>query len=133
MVIGGAGVVALAAATPVVIPTTVENNFKLQPQALEKAITSRTKWVILNSPSNPTGSAYSAAELKAILEKDPPHGAQVSFEQNWASSGWDAPALAPWLEPSLDLRHAPVAQIPLSLNLRAPGEHIAARQGRFCA
>ncbi len=43
-----------------------------------------------------------AAELKAILEKDPPYGAQVSFEPNWASSGWDAPALAPWLERSLE-------------------------------
>jgi acetylornithine deacetylase/succinyl-diaminopimelate desuccinylase-like protein len=43
-----------------------------------------------------------AAKLKAILEEDPPHGAQVSFEPNWASSGWDAPALAPWLERSLE-------------------------------
>ncbi len=43
-----------------------------------------------------------AAELKSILEKDPPYGAQVSFEPNWASGGWDAPQLAPWLEQSLD-------------------------------
>jgi acetylornithine deacetylase/succinyl-diaminopimelate desuccinylase-like protein len=51
----------------------------------------------------PTRDARAAAaELKAILEKNPPHGAQVSFEPNWASSGWDAPALARWLEPSLD-------------------------------
>ncbi|HXR36967.1 MAG TPA: M20 family metallopeptidase [Candidatus Binataceae bacterium] len=51
----------------------------------------------------PTCDASAAAtELKAILEKDPPHGAQVSFEPNWASNGWDAPALAPWLERSLE-------------------------------
>src|SRR5215472_8870109 len=43
-----------------------------------------------------------AAILKSILEKDPPYGAQVSFEPNWASSGWDAPELAPWLEKSLE-------------------------------
>ena len=43
-----------------------------------------------------------AAELKSILERDPPYGAQVSFEPNWAAGGWDAPQLAPWLEQSLD-------------------------------
>jgi acetylornithine deacetylase/succinyl-diaminopimelate desuccinylase-like protein len=43
-----------------------------------------------------------AAKLKSILEKDPPYGAQVSFEPNWAAAGWDAPPLAPWLEQSLD-------------------------------
>jgi acetylornithine deacetylase/succinyl-diaminopimelate desuccinylase-like protein len=43
-----------------------------------------------------------AAELKSVLETNPPYGAQVSFEPNWASSGWDAPALAPWLEKSLE-------------------------------
>jgi acetylornithine deacetylase/succinyl-diaminopimelate desuccinylase-like protein len=43
-----------------------------------------------------------AAQLKSMLEKDPPYGAQVSFAPNWASSGWNAPELAPWLEKSLD-------------------------------
>ena len=37
-----------------------------------------------------------------ILEKDPPYGCTVSFKPNWGASGWDAPALAPWLERSLD-------------------------------
>ncbi len=41
-------------------------------------------------------------KLKTILESDPPHGAQVSFEANWGARGWDAPPLAPWLERSLD-------------------------------
>ena len=51
----------------------------------------------------PTCDAQAAvAQLKAILERDPPYGAEVSFEPNWGSSGWDAPELAPWLEQSLD-------------------------------
>jgi len=43
-----------------------------------------------------------SAKLKNILEADPPHGAHVSFEPNWAASGWDAPEIAPWLERSLE-------------------------------
>jgi len=43
-----------------------------------------------------------SAKLKNILEADPPHGAHVSFEPNWAASGWDAPEIAPWLEQSLE-------------------------------
>ena len=46
----------------------VEHGFKLQPDALEKAITPKTKWIILCSPSNPTGAAYTRAELKAITD-----------------------------------------------------------------
>jgi acetylornithine deacetylase/succinyl-diaminopimelate desuccinylase-like protein len=42
------------------------------------------------------------AKMKAILEADPPHGARVNFEPNWAASGWDAPEMAPWLEQSLE-------------------------------
>jgi aspartate aminotransferase len=60
--------VALAGATPVVVATAAADGFKLKPKALEKAITAKTKWVILNSPSNPTGAAYSAAELKALTD-----------------------------------------------------------------
>jgi aspartate aminotransferase len=58
----------LAGGEPVIIPTTVEDNFLLKPKALEAAITPKSKWLILNSPSNPTGAAYSAADLKAIAE-----------------------------------------------------------------
>ena len=53
---------------PVIVPTRLENGFKLQPEALERAITPRTKWVILNSPSNPTGAAYTRDELKALTD-----------------------------------------------------------------
>ena len=51
---------------PVIVPTRLESGFKLQPEDLERAITPRTKWVILNSPSNPTGAAYTRGELKAL-------------------------------------------------------------------
>ncbi|NTU76367.1 MAG: pyridoxal phosphate-dependent aminotransferase [Alphaproteobacteria bacterium] len=58
----------LAEGVPVFIGTSAAHNFKLQPADLEKAITLRTKWLILNSPSNPSGAAYTRAELKAFAE-----------------------------------------------------------------
>ncbi len=61
-------IVLLAGGTPVEVATTMETEFKLQPEALERAITPKTKWLILNSPSNPTGVAYSRAELKALTD-----------------------------------------------------------------
>ncbi|MDZ4365657.1 MAG: pyridoxal phosphate-dependent aminotransferase [Afipia sp.] len=60
--------VALAGGVSVPVVCTAEFGFKLQPAALEAAITPKTKWIILNSPSNPTGSAYSRAELKALTD-----------------------------------------------------------------
>jgi aspartate aminotransferase len=51
---------------PVIVPTRLEKAFKLQPEDLERAISPRTKWVILNSPSNPTGAAYMRDELEAL-------------------------------------------------------------------
>src|ERR1700739_499506 len=60
--------VALAGGEPVPVVCTAEHGFKLQPDALEKAITPKTKWIILCSPSNPTGAAYTRAELKAITD-----------------------------------------------------------------
>ena len=53
---------------PVIVPTRLDKGFKLQPEDLQRAITPRTKWVILNSPSNPTGAAYTRDELKALSE-----------------------------------------------------------------
>jgi aspartate aminotransferase len=60
--------VALAGGETVPVICTAEHGFKLRAADLEKAITPKTKWIILNSPSNPTGSAYSRAELKAITD-----------------------------------------------------------------
>lgn len=60
--------VLLAGGKPVIVDCKESDNFKLQPADLEAAITPKTKWVILNSPSNPTGGAYSEAELKALTD-----------------------------------------------------------------
>ncbi len=60
--------VLLGGGVPVVVDSSVENNFKITPSDLEKKITNKTKWLILNSPSNPTGSCYSASELQALAE-----------------------------------------------------------------
>jgi aspartate aminotransferase len=58
----------LAEGTPVIVECPESQGFKLRPEALEQAITPKTKWLIMNSPSNPTGAAYSRAELKALAE-----------------------------------------------------------------
>jgi aspartate aminotransferase len=60
--------VALANATPVIVETTEKNDFKITPEELKKAITPKTKALIINSPSNPTGSAYTKKELEKIAE-----------------------------------------------------------------
>ena len=60
--------VLLAEGEPVVVPCSQNAGFKLQADDLEQAITKKTKWLILNSPSNPTGAAYTADELKALAE-----------------------------------------------------------------
>ncbi|MHB0952650.1 MAG: pyridoxal phosphate-dependent aminotransferase [Allorhizobium sp.] len=60
--------IALCGGTPVFVKTTIENNFKLTADQLEKAITPKTKWFMFNSPSNPSGAAYSYDELKALTD-----------------------------------------------------------------
>lgn len=60
--------VLIAGGKPVFIPCTEEESFKLSPEKLEAAITDKTKWLILNSPSNPTGAAYTADDLKAVAD-----------------------------------------------------------------
>ena len=67
--------VALAEGEPVAVPCGQNSNFKLTADALAAAITPKTKWLILNSPSNPTGAAYNAAELRALADVllDHPH------------------------------------------------------------
>ena len=58
----------LAEGTPVTVPCGENHGFKLQPEDLAAAITPKTKWVILNSPSNPTGAAYSRDEMQALTD-----------------------------------------------------------------
>ncbi len=60
--------VILAGGTPVFIEATIETAFKITPAQLEAAITPKTKWLIFNSPSNPSGAGYSAEELKALTD-----------------------------------------------------------------
>jgi aspartate aminotransferase len=60
--------VLMAGGEPIRVATTEEDGFKLRPEALEAAITPRTRWVLINSPSNPTGAAYTHAELRALAD-----------------------------------------------------------------
>jgi len=61
-------IVALAEGTPVAVACPQNNGFRLRAEDLEAAITKKTKWLILNSPSNPTGAAYSAKDLRALAD-----------------------------------------------------------------
>ncbi len=60
--------VALCGGVPVAAEAKAEDNYKLKPETLDAAITPKTKWLIFNSPSNPSGAAYTRAELKALCE-----------------------------------------------------------------
>ncbi|WP_380053317.1 pyridoxal phosphate-dependent aminotransferase [Falsihalocynthiibacter sp. SS001] len=60
--------VLLAGGTPVAVEAGIETGFKMTPEQLEAAITPKTKWLIFNSPSNPTGAGYSAEELKGLTD-----------------------------------------------------------------
>ena len=73
-------IVALAGATPVIVEAKFENGFRVTPEQLDAAITPKTKWVILNQPSNPTGACYSAAQLKELA------AVLVSHPQVWVLS-----------------------------------------------
>ena len=63
-----ADIVLLGGGVPVFAETTLEDGYRLRPEALEKAITAKTKWFIFNSPSNPTGAVYSAADIKKLTD-----------------------------------------------------------------
>ena len=73
-------IVLLAGAEPVIVETKLEDGFKLTPQALARAITAKTKWFIFNSPSNPTGAAYTEEEIKALTD------VLVKHERVWVLS-----------------------------------------------
>ena len=68
-------IVLLAGGKPVPLETTLEDKFKLKPEVLARAITPRTKWLVFNSPSNPSGAAYTGVELKMLTDVllDHPH------------------------------------------------------------
>ena len=60
--------VLIAGGEPVAVQTRMEDGFKMKPEALERAITPKTKWLLFNSPSNPTGAAYTRTELKGLTD-----------------------------------------------------------------
>ena len=60
--------VAICGGTTVFVDTKMSDGFKLQAEALERAITPKTKWLVLNSPSNPSGAAYSFDEMKKVTD-----------------------------------------------------------------
>ena len=75
-----ADIVMLAGAKPVFATTRMEDGFRLKPEVLEAAITPKTKWLIFNSPSNPTGAAYSREAIKALTD------VLLRHEQVWVLS-----------------------------------------------
>ncbi|TKB24984.1 MAG: aminotransferase class I/II-fold pyridoxal phosphate-dependent enzyme, partial [Mesorhizobium sp.] len=60
--------VAICGGTSALVETSIDNGFKLTAAVLERAITPRTKWLLMNSPSNPSGAAYTEAELKSLAD-----------------------------------------------------------------
>lgn len=58
----------LAEGVPIIVPCPAETGFRLDPESLERAITPRTRWLVLNSPSNPTGAAYTRDQLRALAD-----------------------------------------------------------------
>jgi aspartate aminotransferase len=61
-------IVQFCGGTPVIVQMPAAHGYKMQPEDLERAITPKTKWLILNSPSNPTGAAYTAADIKKLTD-----------------------------------------------------------------
>jgi aspartate aminotransferase len=61
-------IVYLGGGTPVIVDAKLEDGFRLTPEALERAITPKTKWIIFNQPGNPTGACYTHAQLKALAD-----------------------------------------------------------------
>ena len=60
--------VLLAGGTPIILECNEKQGFKINPAELEKSITPKTKWIILNSPSNPTGACYTESDIKEIAD-----------------------------------------------------------------
>jgi aspartate aminotransferase len=81
--------VALAEATPVILETKEENGFKITPEDLKQVVTSKTKALIINSPSNPTGTAYTKGELEKIAEMAISHGFFVISDEIYEKIVYD--------------------------------------------
>jgi aspartate aminotransferase len=85
----------LTGATPAIVPCSAGDGWKLTPAALAAALTPRTKWVVLNSPNNPTGAVYGRAELAALAEVLAGHGALVMADDIYEHIVHDDSFVAP--------------------------------------
>jgi aspartate aminotransferase len=81
--------VVLAGGKAVIVPTTEAEGFRISPAALQKAITDKTVAVVLNSPSNPTGSAYSRRELEGLAEVALPHNITIISDEIYEKIVYD--------------------------------------------
>lgn len=81
--------VRMAGATPVFVRGTEANGLKIQPDQLEKAITPKTKAMVMNSPSNPTGMVYTRAELQALAEVAVRHGVYIVSDEIYERMVYD--------------------------------------------
>ena len=97
-------IVNFAGGVPVILPAGADQHYKIRPEQLDAAITPQTKWVLLNSPSNPSGAAYSAVELGALAEVMNRHPHVMVMTDDMYEHVWyaDAPfATIAQVEPSL--------------------------------
>ena len=113
------GVVAGTGATFVPVPTRPEDGFHLTPEALEAAITPRSRVLLLNTPSNPTGAVLSAEELDAIGEVCERHDLWIVCDEVYAELTFDRPFSSPYDRPQL--RHRTVAVASISKSHALPG------------
>ena len=84
-------IVQFAGGTPVIVLASAAQNYKITPEQLDAAITPKTRWLILNSPSNPTGAAYSADELKALAQVLLRHPQVLILSDDMYEHIWYAP------------------------------------------
>jgi arginine:pyruvate transaminase len=105
------GVVAAAAADFVAVPTLPEHGFHLSPEALEAAITPRSRVVLLNTPANPTGAVLSRVEIDAIGEVCRRHDLWIVCDEVYADLTFDTPFCSPFDRAQLRDRAVSVASI----------------------
>jgi arginine:pyruvate transaminase len=105
------GLVAASGATFVPVETLPEDNFHVTAQAIENAITSRTKVLLLNTPSNPTGAVLSMSEIDAIGEVCKRHDLWIICDEVYADMTYDAPFCSPFDRPHLRDRTLAVSSI----------------------
>lgn len=105
------GLVAASGATFVPVPTLPEDNFHVTAQAIENAITTRTKVLLLNTPSNPTGAVLSVSEIDAIGEVCERHDLWIICDEVYADMTYDAPFCSPFDRPHLRDRTLAVSSI----------------------